>query len=43
MKFFIEMIMNFFLSRYRMSIGCSEKLQLGSLIGTFNEVRHIKE
>lgn len=28
---------------YRMSIGCSEKLQLGSLVGAFNEVRHIKE
>ena len=28
---------------YRMSLGCSEKLQLGALVGAFNEIRHIKE
>lgn len=28
---------------YRMSLGCSEKLQLASLVGGFNEVRHLKE
>lgn len=28
---------------YRMSIGCNEKIQLGSLVGGFNEVRHLKE
>lgn len=28
---------------YRMSIGCSEKIQLGALVGGFNEVRHLKE
>ena len=27
---------------YRMSLGATEKLQLGSLIGAFNEVRTIK-
>jgi len=26
---------------YRLSLNCSDNIQLGSLIGAFNEIRHI--
>lgn len=27
---------------YRLSVGCSESIALGSLVGAFNEIRFIK-
>lgn len=42
-KLMKEILIRIFNYRYRMSIGCSERLQLGSLVAAFNEIRHIHD
>ena len=35
----INFIIHYFFCRYRLSFGCNDKLQLGSLIATFTRAR----